>query len=215
MPLHQTLLDFLFPRRSLLGVEGGWVTEDEFYELKSYPVILDHAHLKSVDIHSLDRVVASADYEQLPLLKRAIHTFKYRRMRAMGPVLGQLLMPASGLLQREPAPVLCPVPLHWTRRFFRGFNQAEILANVVSYETGWDTNTLLLVRNRPTGHQAWRGREERFKAVNGAFIAYGNVPESVVLIDDLFTTGATLDACAKVLKAAGAKQVQALVVARG
>ena len=75
----------------------------------------------------------------------------------------------------------------------------------------------LLKRVRATGHQAWRGRAERLISVKGAFgLSKGkSVPDRVILIDDLATTGATLDACAKALKDAGANYVEAWVVAHG
>ncbi len=111
--------------------------------------------------------------------------------------------------------VLCPVPLHWSRKFQRGFNQAELLAKKVATSRGV-TMKNLLKRVRPTGLQAWRKRAERFEAMQDTFRpAQSSVPEHVILIDDLSTTGATLDACAKALKEAGAKRVEGWVVAHG
>ena len=74
---------------------------------------------------------------------------------------------------------------------------------------------MMLRRVRPTGHQAWRGRRERLQVMNDAFRIKKNMTISphIYLVDDVFTTGATLEECAKVLKRAGAKCVEAIVIA--
>jgi predicted amidophosphoribosyltransferase len=111
--------------------------------------------------------------------------------------------------------VLCPVPLHWLRRFGRGFNQAECLARVVAAERGLPVRGLLM-RIRWTGSQVQRCRSERLTAVRGAFrCRIPDPPAHLVLIDDLSTTGATLDACARALKEAGARYVEGWVIAHG
>lgn len=210
--MFDILLDLLFPRRSLTGVAGEWITDEERCRLASHPVIEDAAALRKRGLHSLDRLVAASTYAECPLLKKAIHTFKYGRVRELDLELGRLIarvMPDQG----ERPPVLCPVPLHWMRRFQRGFNQAECLARVVAREKGMSV-ALLLKRIRPTGAQAKRARAERLTAMVGAFRWNGDVPsQNVILIDDLSTTGATLDACAGALKSAGVSRVEAWVVA--
>lgn len=139
------------------------------------------------------------------------------------------------------SPVLCAVPLHWMRLFHRGYNQAELLAQTVAKGRGWPLIPLLR-RTRPTGHQAWRKQGERTQAVRNAFEycpegssffvlrfslraserrtkneqqKTNSVPRYVILIDDISTTGATLEDCARALKEAGVERVDALVVAHG
>ncbi|HVW66783.1 MAG TPA: phosphoribosyltransferase family protein [Candidatus Peribacteraceae bacterium] len=213
--MWQRLLDFLFPRLSLTGREGMHVTPEEERHLRSWPVVIEAAELRSRGVKSLDRIVAASTYESSPLLRLAIHRFKYRRVPALQRELGALLAAASALLTVTGDSVLCPVPLHWTRKFQRGFNQSALLAAIVAEECGWHL-AHLLTRVRPTGHQARRSRAARLVAMKHAFACVmDNVPSHVVLVDDIATTGATLDACAKALKERGVKRVDALVVAVG
>lgn len=216
-----SFLDFLFPRYSLTGREGEWVTAEEGALLRSRPVVLEAPHLRMHGLRALDSIVAAADYRSAPLLRRAVHTFKYRRVPGLGKALGGMLTEASAMTWKEDgaveAPVLCPVPLHWSRRFTRGFNQAELLAEHVRRARGWPVVSLLR-RVHATGHQARRNRPDRFAAMGGAFavrVRTAPPPPFVILVDDLSTTGATLDACAAALKAAGAERVEGLVIARG
>jgi ComF family protein len=206
-------LDLLFPRRSLTGESGQWITPREYGELTSGPVAEEAESLRSRGIHALDRIVAASSYPDAPLLKRAIHTFKYRRIPALGDSFIELMV--DGGVPQEQGAVLCPVPLHWTRRFQRGFNQAELLARALAERTGIPC-TELLKRRRATGHQARRTRSERLHALDNAFVCtVDHPPTCVILIDDLATTGATLDACALALKTAGAQRVTGWVIAHG
>lgn len=208
-----SLLDFLFPRRSLTGDGGAWITEEELRQLRTRPVILDTAALRAQKLEWIDGLVAVADYDAVPLLHRAVHTLKYKKVKEVGNELGRLLAEASVLV----APgVLCPVPLHWIRKFSRGFNQSELLAREVGEARGWEVKNLLR-RNRWTGSQVGRRRKERLIGVRNAFMVREGMtmPDHVILIDDLSTTGATLNECAKILKNSGVKKVEGLVIALG
>ena len=212
------LLDLLFPRRSLTGAEGTFISPNECARLQPDPVIEDSDALRQRSITSLDCIRAAVPYHKSSLVRRAVHTLKYKRIPELAETLGELIVEG---LERENGQytnqvILCPVPLHWTRRFSRGFNQAELLASVVSSATGLPVQPLLR-RTRATGFQAHRGRAERLTAVRSAFRLDQNipVPRTVILIDDLATTGATLDACAEVLKAGGVEWVEGWVVAHG
>lgn len=209
--MWQHFLDLFFPRRSLTGTEGEWITEEERRKLFPHPVVEETADLRRRGIRFLDRLVAASTYANSPLLKKAIHTFKYGRIPALDQELGHLIARAAAVT--EGTPVLCPVPLHWLRRFQRGFNQSELLARVVSRE--WGLAVLpLLKRRRWTGSQMKRNRADRLTAMDGAFrCTRDHPPPYVVLIDDLSTTGTTLDRCAQTLKASGVQRVDAWVVA--
>lgn len=211
----QTLLDCVFPRRSLTGEGGAWITADERMQLQSQPPVFEERGLlRHQGIEHLDRLYAACRYHEAPLLRSALWRFKYHSTQAFAGELAELLLANAP----EPHPaesVLCPVPLHWTRRFQRGFNQAELLAGALAQGRGLPVQSLL-ARVHATGHQARRNRTDRRNAIRiEAFRAMGPVPPHVILIDDVATTGATLDACAAVLKAAGAVQVEAWVLARG
>lgn len=189
------------------------MTEEERGALLPCPLQLDAPALRRMRIREIDGLAAGATYETGGLLRVLIGRFKYKRaMRLAGP-LCELVVAGALLLELPPDAVFCPVPLHWRRRFERGFNQAEVLARAAGEARGRPVRPLLR-RVRSTGQQAGRGRGERLQAMNGAFAVIGNaVPRHVVLVDDVVTTGSTLAACADVLKHAGAQRVDAVTVA--
>lgn len=118
--------------------------------------------------------------------------------------------------EKLPADLVIPVPLHPSRQKARGYNQAGLLAAVLARHAQLPVNERDLVRTRATMPQVGLGAEERKANVRHAFAWNGNHLEGtrVLLIDDVCTTGATLDACASALRQAGANSVWALTLAR-
>ena len=114
----------------------------------------------------------------------------------------------------DEADALVPVPLHPKRLRRRKFNQAALLANRVGKLAGVEVRADLLHRVRDTASQGMKSAKGRKRNVAGAFEVRGEMPERVVLVDDVMTTGATLEACALALTRAGAAQVDALCLAR-
>lgn len=203
------LLDLLFPRSSLLGTEGEWLTDEERWSLRRLsPTSL------TFDDTPLDRVTACGMYHQTFLLRRVIARWKYKRIRGIEEAFRLLLRRTFRIWTFPTTAVLCPVPLHWTRRFSRGFNQAHVLAQIISGQTGLPVQPLLR-RTRATGHQAHRSGVERRSALHGVFASTREPPRYVILVDDVCTTGSTLQECSRVLKQAGAKHVEAIVLALG
>ena len=147
-------------------------------------------------------------------LRKLIHVYKYGRVSPLAEPLGKLLVRA--LPRTEAFDAIVPMPLHWTRRWKRGFNQSELLARVVSKRTGVPVENALR-RRKPTPSQAGLTSAERRTNVSGAFevrkrdLVRGR---SVLLIDDVLTTGATAAACSRVLKRGGAVRVTVLTLAR-
>jgi ComF family protein len=148
-----------------------------------------------------------------------IHRYKYHRALCFEPFLADLLLsravPALGVAKWD---LIVPVPLHSTRLREREFNQAERLARPLSAATGIPIETRLLRRVVPTETQTLLSRPERLANVRRAFAMRPGKSldgQRIVLIDDVFTTGATTSACAKVLRAAGAGEVCVWTVARG
>jgi ComF family protein len=143
-----------------------------------------------------------------------VHALKYDRRRTISPRLGALMRERGAALLRD-ADVVVPVPLHGRREYQRGFNQAEDLARHLGLPVA-----RLLQRVRHTHSQIDLPREQRRANVRHAFAlaqvtgSWLQVPGTVVLVDDVATTGATLEACALVLKSAGVKEVRALTAAR-
>ncbi len=147
-------------------------------------------------------------------LRELIHLFKYGRMRPLDRDLGAWLARAYPRLEHFDA--LVPLPLHWWKRMQRGFNQSDLLARELSRRTGVPVLNAAR-RRRRTAVQANLTPAQRRENVRGAF----DVPSpehvrglSLLLVDDVMTTGSTVNACAKALKQAGAARVCVLTVAR-
>ena len=142
-------------------------------------------------------------------MKEIVHALKYERRRSISPRLGGL-MRECGRSMLHDADVVVPVPLHPRREYERGFNQAEDLAQHLGLPVA-----RLLTRVRHTHSQIDLPKHQRQQNVRDAFACTAIDPQAiVVLIDDVSTTGSTLEACAKVLRQAGVKEVRALTAAR-
>ncbi|MDR2677556.1 MAG: ComF family protein [Puniceicoccales bacterium] len=150
--------------------------------------------------------------------RRIIHELKYRNGRHLLPDIGRMGREACLDLH---AAVLVPVPLHWWRQWLRGFNQSELICGHLAKIYGCEVCPLLR-RSRHTRRQFGLGSRARWKNVGNAFQINGRIlrkmkvakDRKITLVDDIFTTGATIEACAKVLAAAGFEHVEALTLAR-
>ena len=160
--------------------------------------------------HALTWLTAVAAYDGT--MKEIIHALKYDRRRSISPRLGAIMRERGSALLAD-ADCVVPVPLHPRREYSRGFNQAHDLAIHLGPPV-----LPLLKRIVHTHSQIDLPRTERLANVREAFApAPGSrfpAPGLVVLVDDVSTTGATLESCARVLKAAGVKEVRALTAAR-
>lgn len=148
-------------------------------------------------------------------LREAVHQFKYRPCRSLGKPLGEWM--AANVRLVTDIDIVMPVPLHAGRLKERGFNQALLLAHRMSEAHRIPLSRDNLFRVRHTRPQVELSGAERIRNVAGAFALRqpGEVADRrVVLIDDVFTTGATMNECAAVLKRAGAAQVTAFTLAR-
>lgn len=146
-------------------------------------------------------------------LQAAIQALKYSDSRDLAIPLGNRLVLAIQSLNWK-IDTIIPVPLHTSRLQKRGYNQAYLLSQQVAQTMQIDCNISLLQRHRDTPHQVGLNASERRENVKDAFIAVpdGVADKSILIIDDVVTTGSTLNACAIALFSAGARQVYGLTV---
>jgi competence protein ComFC len=169
-----------------------------------------------------DAVYSYGSYEGT--LRTLVHLYKFEKIHTLAKPLAGFM--ARVLPRQERFDVVVPVPLHWRRRWQRGFNQSELLAREIARR--WNAPVVKAVhRLKPTSPQSGLTNAKRRANVAGAF---GTSPRwsiwparreprrlegaRVLLVDDVLTTGATAAACARLLKRAGAKHVAVLTVAR-
>lgn len=164
---------------------------------------------------ALDSVFIVSTYQD-KLLKKTIHKFKYNFIKDVAEPLTLL---TAQSLQNSNFPIpdfIIPVPIHKKRLRWRGFNQSLILAKKLDLKIPILNN--ILTKKIHTKPQAkTKSRQERIKNLNDAFSIKKSEKikgKKILLIDDIITTGTTLEQCAKLLKSAGAKKVYALVLAR-
>lgn len=143
-----------------------------------------------------------------------IQRFKFQQDLAAGRTLADAA--AAALLPSTARPdILVPVPMHWRRQFARGYNQAHLIAQIFADEWRIPLAPRLLRKRTPTGTQAQLKRRARLQNLGGTFAAGPQVKGlHIGLVDDVITTGATLEAAAKTLLNAGARQVSTYALAR-
>jgi ComF family protein len=162
------------------------------------------------------RARAAVRYDDVA--RTLVHALKYQDRTDLAPAMGRWMARAGHeLLDRADA--LIPVPLHWRRGWSRRYNQSGALARVIERQSGVKLVSETLRRVRPTEQQIGLSRTERASNVQGAFKVDTDrkadiAGRRVILIDDVLTSGATVDACARALLRAKAAQVDVLVFAR-
>jgi ComF family protein len=168
------------------------------------------------DPPAYNRARAAVRFDEIS--RALVHALKYGDRLDLAPMMGRWIGHAGREILAE-ADALVPVPLHWRRQWARRFNQSAMLAAAVSGETGVPIATGALKRVKATVQQVGLSRTERASNIQGAF----KVPDSgkplvrgrrLVLIDDVLTSGATVEGCARALNRAGAANVDVLVFAR-
>jgi competence protein ComFC len=148
---------------------------------------------------------------------RAIVMLKFEEMDPLADWFAARLAELARSSNQTDVDVVVAVPLHKVRQRERGFNQAELLSKRLAKLLKVPHQGVLLVRKRPRPDKHLLTERERWEAVRGAFAARADSQvdnQRVLLVDDVMTTGATLDACAKALRDAGARAVYGLTVAR-
>ena len=158
-----------------------------------------------------------------PVFRQAIYAWKYSFVSDVGEVLGNLFLlyaeNYASIFNNLGNPLIQAVPLHRKRFLWRGFNQAEVLADKLA-ATRRLARINVLLRKKKTVPQSEVGNRERFGNVASAFALAPGAEKQiagrpVILTDDIYTSGATMEECAKLLKSAGAKEVWGFVLAKG
>ncbi len=224
--LYQSFLDTFFPPKCVIcGEEGHLICKKCANEIIPLRVQVCPV-CKQKSLHgatcpscknrtNLDGLIVWASYSQNPNLNQTITKSKYVGYKQTLKILGNLLV--RRLNQEHVGKVVfVPVPLHWRRKWVRGFNQAEVLLDSVQ-----DKNLIqnILIRTKNTIPQVKvASREARLNNLKNVFLCEEDLSgreEIFVIVDDVCSTGATLEDCARALKKAGAKKVYGLVLARG
>ena len=158
--------------------------------------------------------VGMAAFAHEGTVRRALAALKYSGASRLAPILARAAAPTlSNLLEVSGPATIVPVPVHRERQRVRGYNQAALIAWELAAATRRPTAELLQ-RTRPTTKQHRLDRAARLANLRGAFAAHASVPARVIVVDDIITTTATLEACASVLVEAGAGEVYGFAVAR-
>lgn len=222
----QALFGFVLPLRCLacgLEIEKGFLCSNCLNYLpiaRSPRCVRCGRPVKKKDICSFCKHGTSLDHGRswllfIPPVDSIIHSFKYRRMSNISRLLGRAM---ASIVQSDHvlkgADIITPVPLFWWKQLQRTYNQASLLSAVISEECHIPHRELLK-RIRFTRTQTRLDDAARRKNVAGAFsLQHGDIEnKTIILVDDVMTTGATMNECARVLKTAGAREVYSCVAA--
>lgn len=169
----------------------------------------------------------TTDNQKNILLHKLIYAYKYNRIKELAEPLGKILsFSAQNLIKYYNFEdydniILIPVPLHYRRLKWRGFNQAELLANEIGKQLKIPVNNMILRRAKNTKPQMGiENKKERGKNIKNAFeqtpFSKENIKDKIViLVDDISTTGFTLFECASIIKSLKPKKILGLVLAKG
>lgn len=222
MGILQVFFNLLFPPRcASCKREGDFLCKNCVHEFRVSSLRSKAICPSSTDFEHLDGVIYGADYAKNPAVQAAIAQFKYKFTRELVREFGLLVsakMKELRMLKNQRA-ALIPVPLHKKRLNYRGFNQAELIACETLRQYDGKAEILsILSRIKNTSQQAKLNKNERKANLAEAFEVTGDTGtlsgKVCFVVDDVCTTGSTLDNCAKVLKQNGVSKVYGLVVAR-
>jgi len=222
------LLDIVFPKKCVnCGKWGKYVCEScevgLWEEEQICPVCgwasrygLKHKYCRQP--YSLDGLTCLWAYEGVArkIISKAKYRFYYDMLSELLRGSKSLGMPAVGAqVPLDACPVVVPVPLYSKREKWRGFNQAEMIGRWLAEKENLESRNLL-VRVKNTGQQVGKLRRERLENIKNAFQlrATSYLPRAILLVDDVWTSGATMAECCWVLKKAGVKYVWGWVLAR-
>ena len=227
--LGRHIADLVFPVYCLsCGIEGKFVCDGCIPRLARLdrqicivcqtPAPFGKTHPQCVSANKLDGIISALPYRN-PQIANLIETFKYKFIDDLSPILSKFLIDEienQNLNGYFSGFTLIPIPLHPRRYSWRGFNQAELIAQSLSKDLEIPVNKELVKRIKFTQPQVKLERSARQENMKDAFgLTQAQTAGKYLLVDDVVTTGATLNEIAKLLKRSGASEVWALTVAHG
>jgi competence protein ComFC len=224
-----TWTDLLFPKNCLgCKKEGGYMCPDCVQKTRLLKQVCPYCEKASIDgfthtkcrkKYGLDGLTSVWKYEGV--IKNAILSLKYKYATEIVREICGYYMPElrNLLFVVSSSSILVPIPIYWYKENIRGFNQSADIGKIIARELGWGYNSGLLFRKKSVKPQAGLTVAERKKNLKGVFAIYTqnptlDLPGSVVLFDDVFTTGSTLHEACKILKKSGVERVWGMTIAR-
>jgi competence protein ComFC len=231
----QRVLDFVYPRKIYCIICGIGILPKEKFSVcercrRNVPLIEGRTCLccgKPMESSSLEicsdclemerhfsRGFSCAIYEGK--IRELIHRFKYGKQKHLVHALAEMMTDKLNAEELTDIDRVIPVPLHKERQKERGFNQSEMLARYIAGAMGWKLDKKSLLRNKNTHFQSELTKEERKQNVQNAFSLNTNVSfegEKILIVDDVYTTGSTLNACAKELSKANPEEIYVISLA--
>ena len=180
-----------------------------YSELKKAPVALEQKLLQKINNPRITNIFIGYEYSEK--LKMLMHVFKYERFTALASHFASAI--ATLIQYPEKIDLILPVPLHPRKQRERGYNQSELIVKTLSFQLNIEYRNDLLKRKKYTISQTTLNKNERIQNVNDAFFCSENLQNKTILIvDDVITTGSTLKACAECVLKNKAKIVQLAAV---
>jgi competence protein ComFC len=209
MNLKNFIKDILFPKECLCcKKEGDWLCPECFKKLEF--------NKKKYRLDNLDKLLVAGDYEN-EILAKIIKLFKYQFVKDIHKILAEFIfLFLSDKKIDLSESLIIPVPLSKKRLKWRGFNQAEILAKKISNKFNLDFSNDLKRIKYQKPQASLSEKERKINLINSFSWQGKNLKnKKIILVDDVVTTGSTLNECAKTLKNAGARKIWGLVIAKG
>ncbi len=227
---YKNIKDYIFPIFCLdCDKEGDWLCQNCLYKLNTDGIFSCSSCKKitprgenckdCVGQSFLDSVVSIFEYKEGELISKLIYNLKYQYAEE---VLTTFKILINNFINNnrelfDNMDIVTYVPLHPKRKAERGFNQAEKIAEIISTKIGMPLLSTL-ARSRNTGRQARLDKEERLKNIEGAFVIKDTIlveGKSILLVDDVYTTGSTMKECGKLLVNSGNNKIFGFTIARG
>lgn len=205
--------------RSCLKLLPKILRQDTICPVCTKPAVSGVTHPRCQTKYSPDGLVTIFQYDGM--IRKAIKLLKYQRVKDLVPEVATAIIEnlTNVVIVRmvvAERPLVIPVPLHKDREKGRWFNQSELLANSIAKKLQLEFQSDLLVRTKFSKPQAGLLKADRLKNIKDSFKSNpdSSVPNSIILFDDVWTTGATMRECVNVLKRGGVKKIWCLTVAR-